>query len=80
MISFITKISAAFFAMFMPLIVAFNGISISLPFMNDIAVIEYDFANDKAGSAAGARLGEIVATHVIPRPHPDVEKILPSIK
>ncbi len=53
MISFITKISSAFFAMFMPLIVAFNGISISLPFVNDAAVIEYDFSNDKAGSAAG---------------------------
>ena len=26
------------------------------------------------------RLGELVATHVIPRPHTDVEKILPAIK
>ena len=51
--TFITKISAMFLAMFMPLITAFNGISISLPFMNDIAVIEYDFTNEKAGSAAG---------------------------
>ncbi len=33
-----------------------------------------------AGGAAGARLGEIIATHVIPRPHTDVEKILPSLK
>ena len=32
-----------------------------------------------AGSAAGARLGELVSVHVIPRPHGDVEKILPSI-
>ena len=31
------------------------------------------------GSAAASRLGELVATHVIPRPHTDVEKILPSI-
>ena len=53
MISFITKLSAAFFAMFMPMIVAFNGISISLPFMNDVAVIKYDFANSEEGSAAG---------------------------
>ena len=37
-------------------------------------------AATEAGADAGARLGEIVATHVIPRPHPDVEKILPSIK
>ncbi len=34
----------------------------------------------EAGGAAAARLGEVVATHVIPRPHSDVEKILPSIK
>ena len=34
----------------------------------------------EAGGATAARLGEVVATHVIPRPHADVEKILPSIK
>ena len=34
----------------------------------------------EAGSNAASRLGEIIATHVIPRPHGDVEKILPSIK
>ena len=33
-----------------------------------------------AGSAAAASLGEVIATHVIPRPHSDVEKLLPSIK
>jgi ethanolamine utilization protein EutM len=33
-----------------------------------------------AGSSAASKLGELVATHVIPRPHSDVEKILPSIK
>ena len=33
----------------------------------------------EAGSAAASRLGELVATHVIPRPHNDVEKILPKI-
>ena len=33
-----------------------------------------------AGSAAAAALGEVVATHVIPRPHADVEKLLPTIK
>ena len=31
----------------------------------------------ESGSAAASRLGELVATHVIPRPHNDVEKILP---
>lgn len=34
----------------------------------------------EAGGSAAARLGEVVATHVIPRPHSDVEKILPSVK
>ncbi len=34
----------------------------------------------EAGSANAARLGELVATHVIPRPHSDVEKILPVLK
>ena len=34
----------------------------------------------EAGGAAATKLGEIIATHVIPRPHGDVEKILPSIK
>ena len=33
----------------------------------------------ESGSAAASRRGELVATHVIPRPHTDVEKILPSI-
>ena len=36
-------------------------------------------AATEAGSAAAARLGEVIATHVIPRPHGDVEKILPQI-
>ena len=34
----------------------------------------------EAGSAAATSLGEVIATHVIPRPHADVEKLLPSIK
>ena len=34
----------------------------------------------EAGSAAASRLGELVAVHVIPRPHSDVETILPVIK
>ena len=34
----------------------------------------------EAGAANAARLGELVATHVIPRPHSDVEKILPVLK
>ena len=33
----------------------------------------------EAGSATASRLGEVIATHVIPRPHNDVEKILPKL-
>ena len=34
----------------------------------------------ESGAASASRLGELVATHVIPRPHGDVEKVLPAIK
>ena len=34
----------------------------------------------ESGAEAAGRLGELVATHVIPRPHSDVEKILPVLK
>lgn len=34
----------------------------------------------ESGASSAARLGELVATHVIPRPHTDVEKILPLLK
>ena len=37
-------------------------------------------AATEAGRVATTALGEIVAVHVIPRPHTDVEKILPSLK
>ncbi|GAB4112060.1 MAG: ethanolamine utilization microcompartment protein EutM [Acidobacteriota bacterium] len=30
-----------------------------------------------AGAAAAEKVGELVSVHVIPRPHPDVEMILP---
>ena len=33
----------------------------------------------ESGSAAASRLGALVATHVIPRPPTDVEKILPVL-
>ena len=31
-----------------------------------------------AGAASAARVGEVVSVHVIPRPHGDVSKILPT--
>lgn len=34
----------------------------------------------ESGANSASKLGELVATHVIPRPHSDVEKILPTLK
>ncbi|MDU2066131.1 MAG: propanediol utilization microcompartment protein PduA [Sporomusaceae bacterium] len=33
-----------------------------------------------AGASAARKVGEVVSVHVIPRPHMDVEKILPKVK
>ena len=41
---------------------------------------DYVKAAVEAGESAASKLGELVATHVIPRPHSDVENILPKIK
>jgi len=40
----------------------------------DVAAVK---ASTDAGAAAARRLGELIAVHVIPRPHGDVERILP---
>ena len=37
-------------------------------------------ASTDAGAAAARRVGELVSVHVIPRPHSEVERILPKIK
>lgn len=45
------------------------------------AVVRGDVAAVKAATEAGARgaqrIGELVAVHVIPRPHANVDKVLP---
>lgn len=33
-----------------------------------------------AGAASAEKVGELVSVHVIPRPHTDVEQILPKLK
>ena len=33
----------------------------------------------EAGAAAAKRVGELISVHVIPRPHDDVEAILPTM-
>ncbi len=50
---------------------------VSVMVRGDVGAVK---AATEAGGAAAAKLGEIVAIHVIPRPHADVEKILPTIK
>ncbi len=35
-------------------------------------------ASTDAGASAARRVGELVSVHVIPRPHAEVEKILPK--
>lgn len=32
-----------------------------------------------SGAAAAQKVGEVVSVHVIPRPHTDIEKILPKV-
>ena len=66
----------------MPLIgLALKGADFATKFValdgGDYATIE---EATEAGAASAQRLGELVAVHVIPRPHGDVEKILPSLK
>ena len=50
---------------------------VSVMVRGDVGAVK---AATEAGGAAASKLGEIVAIHVIPRPHADVEKILPIIK
>jgi len=40
----------------------------------DVAAVR---AATEAGAAAAAKVGEVVAVHVIPRPHPMLEEVLP---
>jgi microcompartment protein CcmL/EutN len=48
------------------------------------AIVRGDVASCKAatdaGAAAAKRLGDVVAVHVIPRPHSDLEKVFPLKK
>ena len=50
---------------------------VSIHVRGDVGAVK---AAVEAGGAAASRLGEVIATHVIPRPRPDVEKLLPVLK
>lgn len=50
---------------------------VSVMVRGDVGAVQ---AAVEAGSMNAEKLGEVVATHVIPRPHTDVEKILPALQ
>ncbi|MBE6862869.1 MAG: ethanolamine utilization microcompartment protein EutM [Ruminococcus sp.] len=50
---------------------------VSVMVRGDVGAVK---AATEAGASAAQKLGELVAVHVIPRPHSDVEKILPILK
>ena len=49
---------------------------VSVMVRGDVGAVK---AATEAGSVAASKLGELVAVHAIPRPHADVEKILPQL-
>ncbi len=50
---------------------------VSVMVRGDVGAVK---AATEAGGNAATKLGEVIAVHVIPRPHSDVEKILPVLK
>jgi microcompartment protein CcmL/EutN len=49
---------------------------VSVMVRGDVGAVK---AATEAGSSAASKLGELIAVHVIPRPHSDVEKIIPVL-
>ena len=49
---------------------------VSVMVRGDVGAVK---AATDAGAAAASRVGELVSVHVIPRPHGDVEEILPKV-
>lgn len=50
---------------------------VSVIIQGDVGAVK---AATEVGAEAAGRVGELVAVHVIPRPHTDVTKLLPSLK
>ncbi len=48
---------------------------VSVMVRGDVGAVK---AATDAGSVAASAVGEVISTHVIPRPHTDVEKIIPK--
>ena len=49
---------------------------VSVMVRGDVGAVK---AATEVGAECAAKLGELVAVHVIPRPHADVESILPTL-
>jgi len=50
---------------------------VTVMFRGDVAAVK---SAVDAGAAAAKRVGDLYGVHVIPRPHDDVEGILPTVK
>ncbi len=55
--------------------VAIGGGLVTIIVRGDVGAVK---AATDAGAAAAEKVGELVSVHVIPRPHADVEKLLPA--
>lgn len=53
-----------------------GGALVTVMVRGDVGAVK---ASVDAGAAAAERVGELVSCHVIPRPHPELEEILPKI-
>ncbi len=54
-----------------------GGALVTVMVRGDVGAVK---ASVDAGAAAASRVGELMSCHVIPRPHPDLEAILPALK
>ncbi|MDO7787330.1 ethanolamine utilization microcompartment protein EutM [Desulforamulus aquiferis] len=54
-----------------------GGALVTVMVRGDVGAVK---AATDAGAAAAQRVGELISVHVIPRPHSDVEMILPAAK
>ena len=54
-----------------------GGGLVSVMVRGDVGAVK---AATDAGAAAAGRVGDLVSVHVIPRPHDDVEFILPTLE
>ncbi|MFO1445648.1 BMC domain-containing protein [Bacillus sp. Bva_UNVM-123] len=50
---------------------------VSVIIQGDVGAVK---AATEVGAEAAQRVGELVAVHVIPRPHGDIAKLLPALK